>query len=236
MSFGGGSATTVQTSEPYAPTTGALGQIVSEAGNIYAAGPQYVAPSDITLEGLGQQEALGRAANEQIAATIAGQYSNPFLSPIIAQAADEAYTNVASQFSGAGRTPGSPVSQQQVASQVAQKAIPYAFNAYEAERQRQLGTARAVPSLTAVGQTLEDYEAARQAAPYQALQQYSNIINPVARGGVTQMTQAPTPNRLGTAAGGALAGAALGSQIGGSIGGYSSTAIGGVLGALGGLL
>jgi uncharacterized protein YcfJ len=70
----------------------------------------------------------------------------------------------------------------------------------------------------------------------QSLQQYANIINPIARGGTIGTTTLPERNRLGTAAGGALAGAALGSQIGGGFGGYSSTAIGGVLGALGGLL
>ena len=238
MSFGGGGGgtnTTVTTAEPYAPTAGALGNIISEAGNIYAAGPQYVAPSQQTLQGIAAQENIAKLANQQIASTIQGQYQNPFLSPIIQQAAQDVYSDVASQFSGAGRTPTSMMAQQQAIGQVASIALPLAFQSYEQERARQLGTARAVPSLTAVGQTLEDYEAARQAAPYQSLAQYANIINPVARGGSTSYAQTPAPNRLGTAAGGALAGAALGSQIG-TIGGYSGTLIGGALGALGGLL
>lgn len=236
MSFGGGSSTTVQTADPYAPAQPAMNQIIGEATNIYGAGPSYVAPSDLTLEGIASSEEIARSAQQQIANTIAGQYTNPFLAPMISQVADEAYTNVASQFSGAGRTPGSAVSQQQVAAQIGSKALPLAFQAAENERNRQLQTARAVPGLTALGQTLEDYEFNRQQAPQRSLEQYANIINPIARGGQTSQTVAPRPNRLGTAAGGALAGAALGSQINSSIGGYSSTAIGGVLGALGGLL
>ena len=236
MSFGGGSSTTVQSTEPYTPAQPALGQIIGEAQNIYAAGPQYVAPTEQTLEGIAQAENTARLASQQIADTISGQYSNPFLSPIIASAADDIYSNVATQFSGAGRTPTSALAQQQVIGQVASRALPFAFQASEAERNRQLQTARAVPSLTAVGGTLEDIEARRQAAPMQSLQQYANIINPIARGGTIATTTLPERNRLGTAAGGALVGASLGNQIGGSFGGFSSTAIGGVLGALGGLL
>ena len=237
MSFGGGgsSNTTQTTVDPYAPTQGALGEIISEAGTIYGAGPTYVPPSQQTMEGLKAQEGLATAANTQLADTVAGKYSNPFLSPIIASAANDVYSGVASQFSGAGRTPGGVTSQQQVAGQIAQQAMPYAFQSYENERGRQLQTAQQLPSLTAVGQTLEDYERTRQQAPYENLLQYANVINPVARGGTTQMSSGPAPNRLGMAAGGALAGAQVGSQLG-SIGGYSGTMVGGALGALGGLL
>jgi hypothetical protein len=223
MSFGGGGTqTTVQSNEPYAPAQPALNQIVSEAQNIYGAGPQYVAPTAQTLEGLAAQETIARQANQQISDTIAGRFNNPFLSPIIAQAAEDVYTNVATQFSGAGRTPTSPLAQQQVTSQVAQRALPFAFQQLERE----------IPSLFNVGQTLEGLELQRQAAPYDELVRFSNIINPVARGGSTFTTQAPRPNRIGQAAGGAIAGATVGNQIFGPTGG----AVGGVLGALGGLL
>ena len=237
MSFGGGSGSNTQTStvDPYAPTQGALGEIIGEAGTIYGAGPTYVPPSQQTMQGLAAQESLATAANTQLADTVAGKYSNPFLSPIIASAANDVYSGVASQFSGAGRTPGGVTSQQQVSSQIAQQAMPYAFQSYENERARQLQTAQQLPSLTSVGQTLEDYERTRQQAPYENLLQYANVINPVARGGTTQMSTGPAPNRLGMAAGGALAGAQVGSKLG-SIGGYSGTMVGGALGALGGLL
>ena len=106
-SDGGNSTTVNTTSEPYAPAMPALNQIVGEAGTIYGAGPNYVAPNALTMEGLASQESMGRAANTQLADTVAGKYSNPFLSPIIQAAANDVYSGVASQFTGAGRTPRS---------------------------------------------------------------------------------------------------------------------------------
>jgi hypothetical protein len=127
---------------PYAPAQPALNQILSEAGQLYGQGvgaSGYVAPSQQTLSGLAQQEQLGTAANQQMAATLGGQYLNPFLSPLLQQQAGNIYTNVAQQFSGAGRTPGSPMMQNQVVSQVANAALPLAFQEYGQERGRQLG-------------------------------------------------------------------------------------------------
>ena len=186
MSFGGGSSggggTTIQSNEPYAPAQPALNQIISDASAIYGQGPQYVDPTTQQLSGLAAQENIAGLANTQIADTISGQYSNPFLSPLIADAASSAYTNVAEQFSGAGRTPGSPMSQQQVVSQLGKQALPLAFQSYENERNRQLQTARAVPSLTAVGEELRSLQQEQNLAPYQNLQRFSNVITPVASG------------------------------------------------------
>ena len=232
---GGGNDTTVNTtSEPYAPAMPALNQIIGEAGTIYGAGPNYVAPNTLTMEGLASQESMGRAANTQLADTVAGKYSNPFLSPIIQAAANDVYSGVASQFSGAGRTPGGVTSQQQVAGQIAQQAMPYAFQSYENERGRQLQTAAGANSLTSVGQTLEGYERQRQQAPYENLLQYANVINPVARGGAqgTQQSIGPQRNAFSSAAGGAMMGGSIGNMIGGSTGAM----YGAGLGALGGLL
>ena len=233
-SDGSNNTTVNTTSEPYAPAMPALNQIIGEAGTIYGAGPNYVAPNTLTMEGLASQEAMGRAANTQLADTVAGKYSNPFLSPIIQAAANDVYSGVASQFSGAGRTPGGVTSQQQVASQIAQQAMPYAFQSYENERGRQLQTAAGANSLTSVGQTLEAYERQRQQAPYENLLQYANVINPVARGGAqgTQQSIGPQRNAFSSAAGGAMVGGSIGSMIGGSTGAM----YGAGLGALGGLL
>jgi hypothetical protein len=242
MSFGGGgggSGTTTTTAQPYAPAEPALNQILSEAGTIYGQGPAgagYVAPTTQTMQGLAAQETMANAANQQILNTIQGQYTNPFLSPLIAGAATDIYSNVAGQFSGAGRTPGSPLSQATVTGQVAQKALPYAFQQLERERNRQLQTARAVPSLTAVGGALEDIQAEQQLAPQMALQQYYNTVAPIGFGlpvGQTQ-TQAPRANPVGMAAGGAMSGAALGSMF--PMGGAMGAMIGGGMGLLGGLL
>jgi hypothetical protein len=242
MSFGGGGSggqtSTIQQAEPYAPAQPALNQIISEAGTIYGQGPSaagYVAPTQQTLQGLAGQEQIAQAANQQILGTIQGQYTNPFLSPMIAQSAQDIYSNVAGQFSGAGRTPGSPLSQATVTGQVAQKALPYAFQQLERERGRQLQTAQRVPSLTAVGGALEDITRQQQMGPQASLAQYYNTIAPIAYGLPTQQqtTQAPPPNPMGMAAGGAMSGAALGSMFGHA---GMGAALGGGFGLLGGLL
>ena len=241
MSFGGGDpgGNTTTTMEPYAPAQPALNQIISEAGTIYGQGPMgagYVAPSTQTLQGLAAQETIANAANQQILNTIQGQYTNPFLSPLISQAATDIYSNVAGQFSGAGRTPTSPLAQSTVVGQVANKALPLAFSQLERERNRQLQTARSVPSLTAVGGALEDIQAERQLAPQAALSQYYNTVAPIAFGlpvGQTQ-TQAPRANPITSAAGGAMSGAALAPMLG--MGGGMGAAIGAGFGLLGGLL
>ena len=241
MSFGGGgsSGTTTTTAQPYAPAEPALNQILSEAGTIYGQGPAgagYVAPSTQTLQGLAAQETIANAANQQILNTIQGQYTNPFLSPLISQAATDIYSNVAGQFSGAGRTPTSPLAQSTVVGQVANKALPLAFSQLERERNRQLQTARAVPSLTAVGSALEDIQAERQLAPQAALSQYYNTVAPIAFGlpvGQTSMT-APRANPITSAAGGAMSGAALAPMLGAT--GPMGAAIGAGFGLLGGLL
>ena len=241
MSFGGGgksSGSQTTTMEPYAPTQPALNQIISEAGTIYGQGPTgagYVPPSSQTLQGLSAQETMANAANQQILGTIQGQYTNPFLSPMIANAATDIYSNVAGQFSGAGRTPGSPLSQAAVTGQVAQKALPYAFQQLERERGRQLSTAQRVPSLTAVGGQLEDIQAQQQLAPQMALQQYYNTVAPIGFGLPTQQgtgTQ-PASNPISMAAGGAMSGAAMGNMIGHA---GMGAMLGGGFGLLGGLL
>jgi len=251
MSFGGGggrsSGSTTTSVSPYAPTEPALNQIISEAGTIYGQGPTgagYVPPSSQTLQGLSAQETMANAANQQILGTIQGQYTNPFLSPMIANAATDIYSNVAGQFSGAGRTPTSMGAQNAVIGQVANKAMPLAFQQLERERNRQLQTARAVPSLTAVGGQLEDIQAQQQLAPQMALQQYYNTVAPIGFGLPTQQGSGtrPASNPMGMAAGGAMSGAAMGNMLGSgfAMGGLSGAglgaALGGGFGLLGGLL
>jgi len=247
MSFGGGggggttSTTNTSVVSPYAPAEPALNQIISEAGTIYGQGPTaagYVAPTTQTMQGLAAQETMANAANQQILNTIQGQYTNPFLSPLIANAATDVYSNVAGQFSGAGRTPTSPLAQSTVVSQLGKQALPLAFQQLERERNRQLQTARAVPSLTAVGGALEDIQAQQQLAPQMALDQYAQNILPIASGWGTNVgtgsQQMPAQNPVTMAAGGAMSGAALGPMLG--MTGPMGAMIGGGFGLLGGLL
>ena len=233
MSFGGGSSggTTTQQVTPYAPAEPALSQILSEAGQLYGQGvgaAGYVAPTQQTLQGLAAQEAMGTAAQQQLAATLGGQYLNPFLQPLLQKTAGDIATSVSQQFTGAGRTPGSPMSQQQIVSQVAQAALPLAFGQYETERGRQLGIAQRTPSLFQTGQQLEALQRQRQLAPAQALQQYAGFVSPIATGLPTTIgSQQVQANPLTTALGGAV----LGSGIPGV-----GAVLGGGLGLLGGLL
>jgi len=234
MSFGGGSSggTTTQQVTPYAPTEPALAQIISEAGQLYGQGAGaagYVAPTQQTLTGLAQQEALGTAAQQQLASTLSGQYLNPFLQPLLQKTAGDIATSVNQQFTGAGRTPGSPMSQQQIVSQVAQAALPLAFQEYGQERQRQLGIASRAPSLIQTGAQLENIQRQAQLAPAQALQQYAGFVSPIATGLPTTLgSQQVQANPFSTALGGAL--------VGGQFGGGAGALLGGGLGLLGGLL
>jgi hypothetical protein len=237
MSFGGGGSSGgggTQTTQvtPYAPAQPALNQILSEAGQLYNQGvgaTGYVAPTKQTLTGLAGQEALGTAAQQQMADTLSGNYLNPFLSPLLQQQAGNIYTNVAQQFSGAGRTPGSPMMQNQVVSQVANAALPLAFQEYGTERGRQLGLATQIPSLVQTGSQLENIQRQAQLAPTQALQQYSNFVNPIATGLPTTVgSSSVQANPFSTAMGGAM--------IGGQFGGGAGALIGGGIGLLGGLL
>ena len=214
MSFGGGSSggsgSQIVKNDPYDPAKPALNQIISEAGNLYNQGvgaAGYVAPSTQTTTGLAAQEVMGTAANQQLADTLSGKYLNPFLSPMLQGSANEIATAVNSEFSGAGRTPGSPMSQQQILSGITSEAIPYAFDQYERERQRQLGIAQATPTLVQTGAQLENIQRQQNMAPFQALQQYGSLINPIATGLPQQMTNTnQDPNRITQGLGGAMMG------------------------------
>ena len=234
MSFGGGNSgggQQIQTVNPYEPARPALNQIISEAGNLYGQGVKasgYVAPSQQTITGLAGQELMGTAAQQQLSDTLSGKYLNPFLSPLLQGAGADIATAINTEFSGAGRTPGSAMNQQQIIQGVADAAMPMAFDAYERERQRQLGIASATPSLVQTGSQLENIERQRNLAPFASLQQYSSLVNPIASGFPVQTGSTQTQaNPVTTAMGGAL----IGSKFGGV-----GAAIGGGLGFLGGLL
>jgi hypothetical protein len=146
-------------------------------------------------------------------------------------------TGVQSQFSAAGRTPGSPMSQQQIVSQVAQAALPLAFGQYETERGRQLGIASQAPSLVQTGSQLENIQRQQQLAPLQALQQYAGLATPIASGFPVTTAQSQTQaNPFSTALGGGLAGYGIGQMFPNAIGGGMGAAGGALAGLLGGLL
>ena len=229
-SSGGGNQTT-QSVQPYAPARPALNQIIGEAGNLYNQGvgaAGYVAPSAQTTQGLAQQEVMANASNTQLADTLGGNYLNPFLSPMLQGAANDIATSVNSEFSAAGRTPGSMMNQQQILSGITGEALPYAFDQYDKERSRQLAIAGSAPNLSQVGGQLENIQRQQNMAPFQALQQYNSIVNPIATGLPVQTGSTQTQaNPLTSAMGGALIGSKFGT---------TGAMIGGGLGFLGGLL
>jgi hypothetical protein len=138
--------------------------------------------------------------------------------------ANQIATAVNSEFSGAGRTPGSAMNQQQILSGITQEALPLAFDQYERERQRQLGIATAAPTLTQVGSQLENIQRQQNLAPFQSLQQYSSLVNPIATGFPVQQSQTD-PNRVTQGLGGAMIGNMIMPGIGGAV-------VGGLLGGL----
>jgi hypothetical protein len=235
MSFlgGGSSGGQIQTTsnQPYEPAQPALNQIISEAGNLYNQGvgaAGYVAPSTQTTQGLAAQEVMAGSANQQLADTLSGKYLNPFLSPMLQGSANEIATAVNQEFTGAGRTPGSGMNQQQILGGITEAALPYAFDQYNTERQRQLAIAGAAPTLTQVGGQLENIQRQQNMAPFNALQQYSGLVSPIGAGFPVQSGQAQTSaNPITTALGGAM----IGSKFGGM-----GAIYGGIGGLLGGLL
>ena len=229
-SSGGGSVQN-QSVQPYEAARPALNQILSESGNLYNQGVSaagYVAPSQQTTDGIAQQEVMANAANTQLADTLGGNYLNPFLSPMLQGAANDIATSVNSEFSAAGRTPGSGMNQQQILGGITDAALPYAFDQYDKERSRQLAIAGSAPNLTQVGGQLENIQRQQNMAPFQALQQYNSIVNPIATGLPVQQSNTQTSaNPLTSAMGGALIGSKFGT---------TGAMIGGGLGFLGGLL
>ena len=232
MSFGGSSSGGGGTTQvtPYAPAQPALNQIISEAGNLYGQGVNasgYVAPTSQTTAGIANAEALAKASNTQIADTLSGKYLNPFLSPMLQGSANEIATAINSEFSGAGRTPGSGMNQQQILAGITDAAVPLAFDSYERERNRQLGIATAAPTLTQVGGELENLQRQKNLAPFQSLQNYSSIVSPIASGFPVQQAQ-NSPNRVTQGLGGAM----VGNMLGGSQYGTQGAIIGALLGGL----
>ena len=121
--------------------------------------------------------------------------------------ANQIATAVNQEFTGAGRTPGSGMNQQQILSGITQEAMPYAFDQYERERQRQLGIASAAPSLVQTGSQLENIERQKNMAPFAALQQYGGLVNPIATGfPVRNQSTNIDPNRVTQGLGGAMMG------------------------------
>ena len=165
MSSGGGSQTTTQRTEPYAPAEPFLQDILGEAQNIYRSGigRQFFPGSTVvpfatqtqSALDLGQAAALEAAGPSQLmnlaGSTISdfasGAGQNQYLDQIRSGITSDVMGNIATQFGGMGRTGTSPQAQQAAARGITQAYAPIAANLSQAERSRQLAAAGQLPSL-----------------------------------------------------------------------------------------
>ena len=159
MSSGGGSQTTTQRTEPYAPAEPFLQDILGEAQNIYrsGAGRQFFPGSTVvpfatqtqSALDLGQAAALEQAGPSQLmnlaGSTISdfasGAGQNQYLDQIRSGITSDVMGNIATQFGGMGRTGTSPQAQQAAARGITQAYAPIAAELSQAERSRQLAAA-----------------------------------------------------------------------------------------------
>ena len=165
MSSGGGSQTTTQRTEPYAPAEPFLQDILGEAQNIYrsGAGRQFFPGSTVvpfatqtqSALDLGQAAALEQAGPSQLmnlaGSTISdfasGAGQNQYLDQIRSGITSDVMGNIATQFGGMGRTGTSPMAQQAAARGITQAYAPIASQLSQQERTRQLAAAGQLPSL-----------------------------------------------------------------------------------------
>ena len=159
MSSGGGSQTTTQRTEPYAPAEPFLQDILGEAQNIYrsGAGRQFFPGSTVvpfatqtqSALDLGQASALEQAGPSQLmnlaGSTISdfasGAGQNQYLDQIRSGITSDVMGNIATQFGGMGRTGTSPQAQQAAARGITQAYAPIAASLSQQERARQLAAA-----------------------------------------------------------------------------------------------
>ena len=181
MSSGGGSQTTTQRTEPYAPAEPFLQDILGEAQNIYrsGAGRQFCPGSTVvpfatqtqSALDLGQAAALEQAGPSQLmnlaGSTISdfasGAGQNQYLDQIRSGITSDVMGNIATQFGGMGRTGTSPQAQQAAARGITQAYAPIAASLSQQERARQLAAAGQLSPLQA-GMDARRFDALSQLA------------------------------------------------------------------------
>jgi hypothetical protein len=240
MGGGGGSQTSTTTTQidpaikPYVTYGLEEGKRLYESqAPSFFPGQTYVTPSEATTRALGMAEQramagspLTEAAKEETLATIQGRGVNPFLAGALEgvnRQASQDYTKaiqeLRSRSASAGRYGSSAMGQQEGQAQdifarnLAEAGNRMAFQAAEAERQRQMAAVGAAPQmaqadyadiqrLLTVGGAREQQEAAvlqdainrfnfEQNLPQMKLSQFANLFSSVPQG--SQVTQTATP-------------------------------------------
>jgi len=247
---GGGTVQTQQQSSPWGPVQPYLQDVFSRAqglSNMPAQSPFTVQAQQMAAQRAMDPNSLTGQAQRTVGNTISGQYLNPSTNPYLSGAVNDALGQVQSKFAGlyggaAGANVNNTGYQEGLARTLANTALPYYSNAYQQERQNQLGASQMAPGLDYTqSQALGAVGAQQQAAPWTQLQNYQGAISGVPGGQVTQQTPYytnPFANALGLGLGasslynsGMFGG--LGNMFTG--GGYSPTAAFGGMGAGGAL-
>lgn len=246
---GGGQTNTVQKADPWAGQQPYLSDVMQQANNLYYTTPtqyydgQTYAPlSDQTETALQMQEQralagspLVRSAQDQLTATMRGDYMTPDSNPYLQGQMDRVTANVLPQvnarFAASGRS-DSGLAARAAAEGLADAQGGLLMQNYNAERGRQIQGMMFAPSLAKedytdaarlaeVGAAREDYTQQgindaiarfnfQQQEPWQRLGQYSNMV----QGHYGGTTETSTPQARRSIGAGLLGGAATGGGLG----------------------
>ena len=175
----------------------------------------YVAPSQQTITGLIGQELMGTVATTVSRYVIWKKYLN-HLTFITRVWSRDVANAINTEFSGLGRTPGSAMNQQQIIG-ITDLALPMTFEQYEEKENPSAWNCTDNTNTCTNRITIRKYRKTKKLSRFFALQQYSNIVNPIATGLPVQTSSTQTQaNPITTAMGGAL----IGSKFGG-VGGWN---------------
>jgi hypothetical protein len=248
--FGGSSGTvnTTSTSSPWGPQQPFLQNVFQGAQNLYNQGPYsgpfigQQSPFTSQYQNLAAQKSLDpnsltAQGQNQLSATISGQYLNPSSNPYLGAYVNDALGQVNSQFTGmyggaAGNNINNSGFQEGLARTLSNTALPIYANAYNQERTNQLNASQAAPgmdyaNLTGIQAAGASQDARSQAeaqaqqqaymSPWSNLANYRNAVSGAYGGSQTGQTPYYT-NPLGNILGAGIGATALNSLFGNPIG------------------
>lgn len=203
-----GTTTTIQSSDPWSGVQPFLTDIFSRGQGLYNSGAGGVAgqsPETLLAQRLQTQRGLMgspnvSAAQEQNLMTLGGGYSNPYTSGAMGDAMDMARAKINSQFKGDSY--GNSAHQEWLGRGITAAGLPFANQAFENERGRQMQAVSQAPGLAsqdymdlgqigAVGASKDDYAQRQMDVPWQNLQRYQQLISGANPGGGTTNTTQP---------------------------------------------
>lgn len=226
MSKGGGRTQKVDNA-PWRGAQGPLLDIFSRAGTL-SQQPGLAPQSPITAEAqklISHRARTGSSltdtANQGLLSTMRGESLNPYTTGALGDVMDMAKSKINSQFSGDNF--GNSAHQEWLGRGLMSASMPFAQQAHEAERGRQMQAFGMAPGLAAndytdlgmLGQVgaQQDARAQMQADdPWTQLQRYQGLVSGGAGGASTQ-SQNLHSNPMAGVLGGGLAGAGLGSMM-----------------------